>query len=450
MIEELRRLFSPSEEEARLVYDEATYVRELVQRGLEARGARDVAVEVGGSVAKGTWLPGQRDIDIFVVVPRGYPRRFVERDVVDMVIDVAAENGIEWAMKYADHPYVTLLHGGFEVDVVPCYRVEWGERPITAADRSPLHTRYVASRLNDDQKADVRVLKAFLKGIGVYGAEIKVEGFSGYLAELLIISHGTFTGLLSRVSREWRPYGVYVDIEGAYPPEELRGRFRAPLVVVDPVDPGRNAASAVSEQSLGIFIFAARNFLRDPAIEYFKPTDEAGTPYFDVPTLVVEMRYPQGESPDVVWGAIKRAANIIARKLEECEFKVYHHAAWTDESTVIYLAFTLENDVMPEYQLHEGPPVYSEASDRFVEKYLALTDVVGPYAHMGRWYVIRRRRYRSAVDCARHVAMRTIQPFLTKLVKDIYVTRSPIREIKWFFWKRPGWGPFSRHRTWTK
>ncbi len=450
MIGELRRLFTPSEEEERLVHGEATYMRGLVQRGLEARGAHGIAVEVGGSVAKGTWLPGQRDIDLFVVVPKGYPRRFVERDVVDMVIDIAAENGIEWTLRYADHPYVTLLHGNFEVDVVPCYKVERGERPITAADRSPLHTRYVASRLSNDQRADVRVLKAFLRGIGVYGAEIKVEGFSGYLAELLIIRYGTFIDLLGRASREWKPYDIYIDVEGAHSPEELRRRFRAPMVVVDPVDPGRNVASAVSEQALGIFVFAARNFLRDPTIEYFKPDDEVGTPYFEVPTLVVEMRYPQGEPPDVVWGAIKRAANIIAKKLEECEFRVYHYTAWTDEATMIYLAFTLENDVMPEYQLHEGPPVYSEASDRFVEKYLALADVVGPYIHMGRWYVIRRRRHRHAVDCARHVAVNAVQPFLVKLVKDIYVTRSPIREIGWFFWKRPGWGPFSRRRTWTK
>lgn len=446
MIEELRKLFTPSEEEVRLVRGEAAYMRGLLLEGLEARGLRDITVEVGGSVAKGTWLPGQRDIDIFVIVSRDYPRNFVERDVVEMLIDVAAENGIPWVMKYAEHPYITLLHGGFEIDVVPCYRIEWGERPLTAADRSPLHTKYVMSRLNEEQAADVRVLKAFLKGIGVYGAEVKVEGFSGYLAELLVIHYGTFMGLLNIAARDWRPYEIYIDVEKKFGIEDLKKRFRAPIVVVDPVDPGRNAASAVSEQSLGVFIFAARNFLRDPGMEYFNPTPTVGKPYYDIPTLIVEMRYPQGESPDVVWGAIKRASNVIARKLEECEFKVYHHIAWTDESSVIYLAFTLESEVMPEYQLHEGPPIHSEASDKFVEKYVVLDDVVGPYIYRGRWYVIKKRKYRYAVDCARQIAVKAIQPFLIDLVRDVYVTRSPINEIGWFFWKRPLWGPFAKRR----
>jgi tRNA nucleotidyltransferase (CCA-adding enzyme) len=39
---------------------------------------------------------------------------------------------------------------------------------------------------------EVRLLKKFMKGTGVYGAEIKIGGFSGYLCELLILKYRSF------------------------------------------------------------------------------------------------------------------------------------------------------------------------------------------------------------------------------------------------------------------
>jgi tRNA nucleotidyltransferase (CCA-adding enzyme) len=38
-----------------------------------------------------------------------------------------------------------------------------------------------------------------MKGTGVYGAEAKVEGFSGYLTELLVINYGSFPKALEAV-----------------------------------------------------------------------------------------------------------------------------------------------------------------------------------------------------------------------------------------------------------
>src|SRR5207249_2660507 len=100
--------------------------------------------------------------------------------------------------------------------------------------------------------------KAWAEGIGVYGAEAKVLGFSGYLCELLILKYGSFRGVLDS-SLSWRP-GTVIVLER--PPARA---FPEPLIVVDPVDPNRNVASAVGIEQLATFVHAAREYLASPS-----------------------------------------------------------------------------------------------------------------------------------------------------------------------------------------
>ncbi len=127
---------------------------------------------------------------------------------------------------------------GFEVDLVPCYLVEDASRLMSAVDRTPFHTKYVGSRIIG-REDDVLLLKQFMKGVNVYGSELKVGGFSGYLAELLVLCYGSFAAVLQAASA-WRP-GQRLDLEG-----HGIGRHDEPLIMVDPVDPGRNVAAALT------------------------------------------------------------------------------------------------------------------------------------------------------------------------------------------------------------
>ena len=94
-------------------------------------------------------------------------------------------------LRYADHPYVEAYVDGVKFNIVPCYNVSFGDWK-SAADRSPFHTSYVFSNLNQEKKNQVRVLKKFLKSLKIYGAEISIEGFSGYVCEVLILKFGSF------------------------------------------------------------------------------------------------------------------------------------------------------------------------------------------------------------------------------------------------------------------
>jgi len=46
----------------------------------------------------------------------------------------------------------------------------------------------------------VRLLKKFLIGTGIYGAEIAKEGFGGYVAEVFVLHYGSFLGVLEAAS----------------------------------------------------------------------------------------------------------------------------------------------------------------------------------------------------------------------------------------------------------
>src|SRR5207253_1098008 len=103
-------------------------------------------------------------------------------------------------------------YGGFEVEIVPCYRITDATQRMSAVDRTPLHVDYVLGHVKEGQTNEVRLLKAWAEGIGVYGAEAKVLGFSGYLCELLILKYASFRGVLDS-SLSWRP-GTVIVLEG--------------------------------------------------------------------------------------------------------------------------------------------------------------------------------------------------------------------------------------------
>ncbi len=459
VIEEAKKLVEPSieERERRLLI--VKKIIDILDSGLKTRGLRDIEVSLQGSLAKDTWLPENKDIDIFIILPKDYPRETL-RDLVKIIIEIAEENNIEWRLKYAQHPYVQYIVEGYEIDVVPCYRIEPGEKPITAADRTPLHTRYVVSKLseNPNLKTEIRLLKRFLKVIGIYGAEIKVEGFSGYLAEILIIYYGSFKNFIRDVAENWRPGKVIIDIEKHYTDvRKVKTLFKdSPLIVIDPIDPMRNAAAAVSLKSMCKLILAGKLFLNKPSLNFFKYPDRSITTEdlkgrFIPPTVLIIMPYPEKLPPETVWGEAKRLCRSLRNTFERYEYKVYDAEAWTDESNNIVIAVMLERDSLPEYELHKGPPVYSDNILKFVEKYINDNECLGPYIIGERAVVIKRRKYDTAEKLIRSQICQIAPKHMRKLcdkisivtvrsLEDIAKVPEPVRDfvIK-FIIKREHW-----------
>lgn len=386
----------PKPEERAKVYEVISKVVKLLRAKLEKLKAK---VEVEGSVAKDTWISGDVDIDIFVLYPENYGVDWVKREGFKAILNTV--NSIfEYRIAYAEHPYVQVLVNNIWVDIVPALDIKDPRRCKTTVDRTPHHTRYIKNKLDEKMRDEVRLLKKFMKGIGVYGAEIRVSGFSGYLCELLIIHYGSFRGVLEAASK-WKP-PIVIDIEGYYGgmiKEVLKKFNNHHIIVVDPVDPNRNVASAVSMESLSKFIAASIMYLKNPSIAFFEP--KVIVPNDEVlksmvkgrgdKVLALKFETPKLH-PDILWGEIWKSLKGIMRLLELQGFHVIDYDAWCDEKDTILLIEVLEEE-LPKVEVRMGPPVYIiNNSMDFIGKHLEAKDTVGgPYIRGYRWYVLKRR-----------------------------------------------------------
>ena len=360
-------------------------------------------VRVEGSVAKDTWLSDSLDIDIFMRLPTSIPRK----NLGDIGLKIAkkAAGDAKQIERFAEHPYLEIFLEGHRVDIVPCYDTKPGEWQ-SATDRTPYHTDYIKTHLGKELLGEVRLLKKFMQGTDVYGAEIKVGGFSGYLCELLIMKFGSF----AKTIRGFAQYNrrVVIDIEGVYADreKELSLLFPEPLVIVDPVDKGRNVASAVQPQKLYTFIGAARAFLKKPSADFFyppKPTvlsseelkDQLSNRGSSVVFLVI------GELnavPDVLWGQLYKSKRSLRTLLELNDYRVLKDAVWSNEKSLSVFMFELEQQVLPNVKKHLGPPLERENEcEKYLSKYAENERVIsGPYIEDGRWMVELPRKTTDA------------------------------------------------------
>jgi len=234
----------------------AKKVCDLVNQCIE-KHVQVVGFELGGSYAKGTWLPEKADIDIFVK----FNKKTSEKDFRSIGTKVGFQSLKKYKpyTRYAEHPFVEAIVDGTRVNIVPCYDVNKGEWQ-SATDRSIYHTKFMSQKLSNSLKGEVRILKKFFFHIDVYGAEIAKEGFSGYVSEVLISYFGSFEKTIKKISemKEGQVIG------------KTMKKFDSPIVLIDPVDYNRNLGTAISMDNLGKFVLASRVFLKNPSKKFFK------------------------------------------------------------------------------------------------------------------------------------------------------------------------------------
>ncbi len=359
----------------------------IAQRALRA------TVSLIGSAARDTWISGDRDIDVFIGFDVNMPRDEMERFGLEIGKEVAAEG---YDIQYAEHPYVKAHLEGFSIDIVPHYVIESASQKLTAVDRTPFHQRYVTEHL-DGKQDEVRLLKQFLKGADIYGAELRTKGFSGYLSELLVIRYGSFLAVLDD-ARNWK-VGAHITLHTS-----RATTFNDPLVVIDPVDTHRNVAAAVSLNSFCIFIDAARSFLEDPCVQVFFPREvpplterdlrtvlkKRQTVLFGIrftlPRLVDDVAYPQLER---AWRGIQ--SSLRAHDFRELRGDIYYDCG---EALLLFEMLIWE---LPAAKRHMGPSVDSKRHAReFKIKYENNSSVLtGPFVEEGRYVVEVPRKFTS-------------------------------------------------------
>jgi tRNA nucleotidyltransferase (CCA-adding enzyme) len=401
---EVSKKVTPSEEERKRILDLAERLKGKVLEATAEEGIK-ARVRVEGSVAKDTWLSEEPDIDIFVCVPTTIPREAFGTRCLK--IARKATEGFKQVERFAEHPYLEAKVDNTIVNIVPCYQVEQGEW-ISATDRTPFHTDYIKARLNEEVCTEIRLLKQFMKGVGVYGAEIKIGGFSGYLCELLVLNCDSFVQVLESFA-DWKGRRI-IDYEGFYEgkDEDLETIFEEPLVVVDPVDKGRNVAAAVRQERLNEFVVAAREFLKNPSLEFFYPSEIVALStqeLFDTletrGSNIVFVRFGKVDAvPDVLWGQLYKSQRSLRRMLQRYDFITMRDSVWSDEEGLNVFIFETEEQSLPLVRRHWGPPIRKkEECEKFLGKHSKAPHTIsGPRVEKGRWVVEIRREYRDVVD----------------------------------------------------
>ncbi len=352
---------------------------------------------VVGSIARHTWVRGDRDLDVFLLFDPSLSREALENEGLGLARSIASAFTKKYGEKYAEHPYISALIDDVDVDLVPCYAVESAGRIQSAVDRTPFHTRYIAEKING-LIDDVLLLKRFTKSGGIYGSDQMTEGFSGYLCELLVLHYGGFIPLLNAAA-EWKPQMV-INHEN-----HDAKHFTEPLVMVDPVDPNRNVAAAVSLDQMVAFVELARGYLDEPSVHFFelpavmsitreelsRLLAERGTSLFAItfstPPYIEEVIVPQ----------LKRSVSAIVEHLERNGF-VVHHAHYVMQPEHCFFLFELLVADLPKIRTHAGPPLWNRLNaEKFREKHI-VSHLPGPYIKNGRYEMEVFREFTRARD----------------------------------------------------
>jgi len=319
-----------------------------------------------GSIEKGTWLSEKNEVDLFLLFKPSLSKKQLEKKGLELAKKIIRAVNGSFVIAYAEHPYLRGKIGKYQVDIVPCYEISNPEKIKSAVDRTPHHVKFVKANLKNPD--EVRLLKQFCKANKCYGADLKTQGFSGYICELLIIKYGSFLNL-AKEAVKWRA-GHAISFN-----EADHKKFKTPLVVIDPVDRNRNVGAALSADSFYRFVKACKDFIKNPNKDFFfkqetkpytlreieKEFKKRGTRWylisFERPDVLDDILYPQ----------MRRCVKAIDKMLEQNGFKILRSDFYCNKECV--LVFEMETWQVPKIMKNIGPDIYSKHAEQFLKHY---------------------------------------------------------------------------------
>jgi tRNA nucleotidyltransferase (CCA-adding enzyme) len=389
--EVLGRISPSPDDEARLAL-----VRDhLLARAAAAAqelGVGSVRPLIAGSAARGTYLRQRVDVDLFLLFPASTSRADLERQGLALAASILP--GSE--THYAEHPYRRGTFEGFAVDAVPGFAVTDPAHPQSAVDRTPFHQEYLQARHTPATAGQVRLAKQFLLSLGVYGSEARTAGFSGYLVELLILRFQSLRAWLTE-ARGWRIPVRLLSAPNIHPtvPDDVA------LLLDDPVDPGRNVATALSRRNLALLILAADAYLTDPRPSFFEVTPPARLARERGLSLAAErgthitvVRLPRPDLvDDILYPQIRKAERALADQTERLGFRLVGSASGAGPSSIV-VPLEVESATVPAVRRQDGPPAGIDRVGSYLAKWTApeATVLQGPYVTADGKLAVEARR----------------------------------------------------------
>ncbi|MDE1833003.1 MAG: CCA tRNA nucleotidyltransferase [Candidatus Micrarchaeota archaeon] len=390
-------------------------INEIMGR-LKRAAPKNVEILLAGSVARGTNVRGNSDIDIFLLFPKTMTKEQIERKGLQIGKSIVDKGRNErYIVKYAEHPYTRIMFAdaGINADIVPAYKISNARDMGTAVDRTQLHNKFVNDNMKEAQRDQVRVLKTFFKSHNIYGAEARVEGFSGYLCELLVYHYGSFNNVVLELSRLRLPTVIDV-LSGermtgsGKEADRLVKKFPKGFIVIDPTDSDRNVAASVSEESLARAMLISRGLMAKPTRESFFAKG-----YSDVNSAakinaiakelgampyVLLFRLPE-IAEDITWQQLKKLGMRVGELLDSAGFSkilAFNNIRGRDGLIVLFISNQKLSSTIV-----RGPSVsMGKSVDAFIK---AHKDALGISFMGDRIYAIERARYSTPEELMRSI-----------------------------------------------
>ncbi len=344
----------------------ANEIKSLIEKKISEKNY-NARVVLGGSIAKNTYLRDDHDVDIFVCFDKSYENTKLSDYLEEILRQFKPER------IHGSRDYFNFFYKGVKVEIVPAYHIKNYKEAENITDMSPLHVDWVLAKLkhNPSLPDEIRLAKMFCKANDVYGAESYIRGFSGHVLDILLVFYQSFIELLKNAV-DWREREV-IDVENHYKGNkvEINKSKISPLIVVDPVDPTRNAAAALSLEKFNKFKQLASKFLDSPSIKFFEKKyisiDEIKKNYNGHNTIIVLEVIPKKGKKDVVGSKLLKVYNYIKVKLKEFEV-VEANWQWSDSKAIF--VYSLKKNRLPDTYIRKGPPLKAKLhAMRFKEKH---------------------------------------------------------------------------------
>lgn len=393
LLERVASALRPTDE----VFETLEHVLDTVNHQLSLREL-DARAVAGGSVAKGTFLRGSHDVDVFV----RFSSRYADEDLPDLL--APALKRFRPQRVHGSRDYFMFDFRGYTFELVPVLSIDDPSQARNVTDVSPLHVAYFTAH-GEGLEDDVRLAKQFCKACGVYGAESYIRGFSGHVIDLLIIDYGSFYDLAKAAAR-WQP-PVVIDREEHHsnPLVAIDRAKHAPIVLVDPMQPLRNAAAALDREQFDVFVERCRRFLEEPSVEFFKVPEFneqellARLEEEDGASVVLHVAHDADDKRDVAGARVRKFFERLRDEFSRAGFSV-RESGWEflfgGESVLWYV---LGPEQLPASYEREGPPVGEEEhAARFSEEHGDVEE------RDGRLYAVVDRKIRTPVQVLDSVA----------------------------------------------
>lgn len=357
IIQTTLKKIKPSKEEEKNIQDKVNSLLDKIDSNL-----KDATAILGGSGIKGTWLKKANDADIFVRF--NYEKYKDKSQEISSILEkTLKKKKLKIIKLHGSRDYFQIKDKDFTYEIIPILDIKKANQAKNITDVSPLHANWVNKKGNK-LKDDIRLLKQFCKAADIYGAESHIQGFSGYICEILTIYYKGFKNTIKNISK-WKDKEI-IDIENYWKDKDVlmelnKSKTLSPLIVIDPVQADRNAAAALSKEKFNLLKKKAKKFLKKPSKSFFEIEE------IDEKTLkkkaknnhliLIDVK-PKTGKEDVIGCKLIKALEFISKKLEKNDFKILDNGWKWNKKALFY--FIIKKEKLSDEIEIIGPPLKVE------------------------------------------------------------------------------------------